>query len=131
MRKLCFMVRAAVLFGLLALVWAPAAIAAQETRYMVGVTDVVGVTKAIEASGGRVLEAIPLIDVLVAKIPEQAVPGLEHNPAVRFIELDADEAVWTQEDTLVVLGRNNPSPYTVKGRPLYVHLNGLAIVLLK
>ena len=33
--------------------------------------------------------------------------------------------------TLVVLGRNNPSPYTVNGRPLYVHLNGLAIVLLK
>ena len=32
---------------------------------------------------------------------------------------------------LVVLGRNNPSFYTVKGRPLYVHLNGLAIVLLK
>ena len=32
---------------------------------------------------------------------------------------------------LVVLGRNNPSLYTVKGRPLYVHLNGLAIVLLK
>jgi hypothetical protein len=31
----------------------------------------------------------------------------------------------------VVLGRNNPSLYTVKGRPLYVHLNGLAIVLLK
>jgi len=34
-------------------------------------------------------------------------------------------------DRLVVLGRNNPSPYTVNGRPLYVHLNGLAIVLLK
>ena len=33
--------------------------------------------------------------------------------------------------TLVVLGRNNPSLYTVNGRPLYVHLNGLAIVLLK
>jgi hypothetical protein len=32
---------------------------------------------------------------------------------------------------LVVFGRNNPSPYTVSGRPLYVHLNGLAIVLLK
>jgi hypothetical protein len=32
---------------------------------------------------------------------------------------------------LVVLGRNNPAPYTVNGRPLYVHLNGLAIVLLK
>src|SRR5262245_11897708 len=32
---------------------------------------------------------------------------------------------------LVVLGRNNPSLYTVNGQPLYVHLNGLAIVLLK
>jgi hypothetical protein len=29
---------------------------------------------------------------------------------------------------LVVLGRNNPSLYTVNGRPLYVHLHGLAIV---
>ena len=29
---------------------------------------------------------------------------------------------------LVVPSRNNPSPYTVNGRPLYVHLNGLAIV---
>ncbi len=36
-----------------------------------------------------------------------------------------------QRAMLVVLGRNNPSLYTVKGRPLYVHLNGLAIVLLK
>jgi hypothetical protein len=35
------------------------------------------------------------------------------------------------DEALVVLGRNNPSLYTVKGRPLYVHLNGLAIVLLK
>ena len=32
---------------------------------------------------------------------------------------------------LVELSRNNPSLYTVNGRPLYVHLNGLAIVLLK
>ena len=41
------------------------------------------------------------------------------------------EAEPLYERALVVLGRNNPSPYTVKGRPLYVHLNGLAIVLLK
>jgi len=33
-----------------------------------------------------------------------------------------------ERKTLVVLGRNNPSPYTVNGRPLYVHLHGLAIV---
>jgi len=36
-----------------------------------------------------------------------------------------------EREYLVVLGRNNPSLYTVNGRPLYVHLNGLAIVLLK
>jgi subtilisin len=68
---------------------------------MVGVTDVPGVTKAIEASGGRVLAQIPLIDVLVAEIPETALPGLQHNPNVRFIEEDPAGAVWTQEDTLV------------------------------
>jgi hypothetical protein len=33
--------------------------------------------------------------------------------------------------TLVEPGRNYPSLYTVNGRPLYVHLNGLAIVVLK
>jgi hypothetical protein len=32
---------------------------------------------------------------------------------------------------LVEPGRNYPSLYTVNGRPLYVHLNGLAIILLK
>jgi hypothetical protein len=32
---------------------------------------------------------------------------------------------------LVEPGRNNPSLYAVNGRPVYVHLNGLAIVRLK
>src|SRR4029450_10695075 len=101
MRKLCFMLRSAVLFGLLALAGAQAAVAAQDTRYMVGVTDVPGITQAGEAAGGRVLAHIPLIDVLVAEIPETAVRGLQHNPNVRFIELDPADAVWTQEDMLV------------------------------
>jgi subtilisin family serine protease len=48
-----------------------------------------------------VLAKIPLIDVLVAEIPKTAVPGLQHNPNVRYIETDLDGAVWTQEDTLV------------------------------
>ena len=39
--------------------------------------------------------------------------------------------LWLIAQCLVVFGRNNPSPYTVNGRPLYVHLNGLAIVVLK
>ena len=42
-----------------------------------------------------------------------------------------DVLALTSHPALVVLGRNNPSLYTVNGRPLYVHLNGLAIVLLK
>jgi hypothetical protein len=41
------------------------------------------------------------------------------------------ELLLARVEQLVVLGRNNPAPYTVNGRPLYVHLNGLAIVLLK
>ena len=51
----------------------------------------------------------------------------EHVRAVRsFVR-----SLSSDTTTLVVLGRNNPSLYTVNGRPLYVHLNGLAIVLLK
>ena len=58
---------------------------------------------------------------------------------VEFFSIPGDIALDTTGDVatedlgriLVVLGRNNPSLYTVKGRPLYVHLNGLAIVLLK
>ena len=45
----------------------------------------------------------------------------------RLFRLFKTHQDWTQI-FLVVLGRNNPSPYTVNGRPLYVHLNGLAIV---
>jgi hypothetical protein len=35
------------------------------------------------------------------------------------------------DKALEVFGRNNPSPYTVKGRPVYVHVHGLAIVCLQ
>jgi subtilisin family serine protease len=108
------MLRSAVLFGLLALVWVPVAVTAPPTRYMVGVTDVPGVTKAIEAAGGRVLSHIPLIDVLVAQIPEQAVPGLEHNPHVRYIEADPDDAVRIDED-LLVYGVDNINAEVVWG----------------
>jgi hypothetical protein len=34
-------------------------------------------------------------------------------------------------EALVEPGRNTPSLYAVNGRPVYVHLNGLAIVRLK
>jgi hypothetical protein len=56
---------------------------------------------------------------------------------IAFIKGEAPPATVTSTSdksrsmSLVVFGRNNPSPYTVNGRPLYVHLNGLAVVLLK
>ena len=87
-------------FGLLALVWVPAAVAQQLPRYIIGVTDVPAAVRAIEASGGRVIEHIPLIDALVVGIPEEALRGIERAPFVRYVEPDPDEAVWTQEDTL-------------------------------
>src|SRR5262249_33766877 len=48
----------------------------------------------------------------------------EGSPAFQITEQNA-------QGHLVVLCRNNPSLYTVNVRTLYVHLNGLAIVLLK
>ena len=47
------------------------------------------------------------------------------------LELQSDNDASMPWRMLVEPGRNYPSLYTVNGRPLYVHLNGLAIVLLK
>jgi subtilisin len=95
--------RSAVLFGLLALVWATAAVAAQptRTRHIIGVTDVPAAERAIPAAGLRLIERIPLIDAMVVEGPEQAAQGLAHAPFVRYVESDPYGAVWTQEDTLV------------------------------
>jgi subtilisin len=73
----------------------------QPTRHIIGVTDVPAAKRAIEASGGRVIEHIPLIDALVVEIPEEALQGIEHAPFVRYVEEDPPGAVWTQEDNLV------------------------------
>jgi hypothetical protein len=53
------------------------------------------------------------------------------SPSPRRTVISQRSRPLTSDARLVVLGRNNPSLYTVNGRPLYVHLNGLAIVLLK
>src|SRR6266498_1976848 len=93
--------RSAVLFGLLALVWAPATVSAQSTRHIIGVKDVPAAQRAAAAAQLRVLDVIPLIDAMVVEGPEQAVQGLSRAPFVRYIEPDPLDAVWTQEDTLV------------------------------
>jgi subtilisin len=95
------MLRSAVRFGLLALVWAAAAVAQEPTRHIIGVTDVPAALHAIPVVGLRALEVIPLIDALVVEGPAQAARGLAHAPFVRYVEPDPDGAVWTQEDTLV------------------------------
>ncbi len=101
MRNLCFMLRSTVLFGLLALVWAPAAVAAPETRHIIGVTDVPAALQAIQAAGLSVIGVIPLIDAIVVRGSEEAAKGLANAPFVRYVEADPPDAVWTQEDTLV------------------------------
>src|SRR5215510_9038571 len=93
--------RSAVLFGLLTLVWAAAAVPAEPTRHIIGVRDVPAALHAIPVVGLEVLEVIPPINAIVVKGPEQAARGLAHAPFVRYVEPDLDGAVWTQEDTLV------------------------------
>jgi len=51
--------------------------------------------------------------------------------SINFLFPEFQAAYRAPSLTLVVLGRNNPSLYAVNGRPVYVHLNGLAIVRLK
>jgi hypothetical protein len=50
-------------------------------------------------------------------------------PEVRIWRFKNQSCVGTLP--LVEPGRNTPSLYAVNGRPVYVHLNGLAIVRLK
>jgi hypothetical protein len=62
---------------------------------------------------------------------EEVKPGMNWKKLLESISESVNDHPRLRNEYLVVLGRNNPSPYTVNGRPLYVHLNGLAIVLLK
>jgi subtilisin family serine protease len=117
------LLRSAVLFGLVTLVWAPAtvaveppqrgigvadtpasqppAIAAQPTRHIVGVRDVPAAQRAASAANLHVSAVIPIIDAIVVEGPEAAVNALKSNPWVRYVEPDPLDAVWTQADTLV------------------------------
>jgi hypothetical protein len=88
--------RSAVLVGLLALVWVPAALAAQPTRHIIGGDGCPSGLQAIQAAGLRVIEVIPLIDAMVGERPEEAAKGLAHAPFVRYVEPDPDGAVWTR-----------------------------------
>ncbi|MGH8058377.1 MAG: S8 family serine peptidase, partial [Candidatus Entotheonellia bacterium] len=89
-----------VAFGPLTLLWAPAAIAEQPMRHIIGVTDVPAALRAAPAANLRVLEVIPLIDAVVVEGPRGAARGLRTAPFVRYVEPDPPDAVWIQEDTL-------------------------------
>ena len=94
------MLRSAVFFGLLALLWAPTAIAEQPTRHVIGVTDVPAALHAIPAANLRAIEVIPLIDAIVVEGPGRAARALAKAPFVRYVEPDPPDAAWIQEDTL-------------------------------
>src|SRR6266446_10783307 len=101
MEKMCLMLRSAVLFGLLALLWAPTAVAGEPMRHIIGVRDVPTALRAAAAANLRVTEVIPIIDAIVVEGPAQAAKGLSRAPFVRYVEPDPPDAVWTQEDALV------------------------------
>ena len=81
-------------------------------------------------------QAYPSKEVRSGKMDHRQWAGLQtyntHKDLVeQLFDLRVLDPAMGSGHFLVVLGRNNPAPYTVNGRPLYVHLNGLAIVLLK
>ncbi len=80
---------------------APAAVAQEPTRHIIGARHVPTALQAIQARNLRVIDVIPLIDAIVVEGPAQAARGLAHAPFVRYVEPDPPDAVWTQEDTLV------------------------------
>jgi subtilisin len=115
------LLRFASLFGIVALVWAPAAVAIQPdgdsgevtalsgaqqagmppTRHIIGVTDVAAAHRAAAAAQLRVVDVIPLINAIVVEGSEKAARGLSRAPFVRYVEPDPPDAVWIQNDTLV------------------------------
>jgi len=80
---------------------------------------------------GMTTDGSPLYPTPLAEVFRGVPHQLCQFHVVKDIVKAVVKAVSSERKRLVVLGRNNPSLYTVKGRPLYVHLNGLAIVLLK
>src|SRR2546428_10741079 len=94
------MLRSAVFFGLLALLWAPTAIAEEPTRHSMGVRDVPAALHAIPAAGLRAIKVTPLIDAIVVEGPGRAARALAAAPFVRYVEPDPPDAAWIQEDTL-------------------------------
>ena len=94
------MLRSAVFFGLLALLWVPTAIAEEPTRHIIGVRDVPAALHAISAAGLRAIKVIPLIDAIVVEGPGRAARALAAAPFVRYVEPDPPDAAWIQEDTL-------------------------------
>ncbi|MHB8798149.1 MAG: S8 family serine peptidase [Thermoanaerobaculia bacterium] len=84
---------ASVLLVVVALVSAPAVLGQEDPavdgRYMVKFKDFRGASQAVRAAGGSpVLELGPQ-RVVAAYLPEQALQGLQHNPNVEYIEVDA------------------------------------------
>ena len=79
---------------MMALSITPAAIAQQATpqsdgRYMVKFRNFEGAANAVTAAGGRVALELAPQKVIAAYLPEQALRGLQNNPNVEYVEVDA------------------------------------------
>lgn len=88
-----FRVASLLIVVIAALVAAPAVVAEDgsgtDGRYMVKFKDFRGASNAVRAAGGNpVLELEPQ-GVIAAYLPEQALRGLQNNPNVEYVEVDA------------------------------------------
>ncbi|MFO8080206.1 MAG: S8 family serine peptidase [Armatimonadota bacterium] len=109
--------------------------AADQARVIIGFKQPPGRAERqmVEGHGGNVAHVYTLIPAIAAKIPEQAVEGIRHNPNVAYVEGDPElracqdelgwgadrinaETLWgSTEDAVDIQGRNDLSPYTGEG----------------
>lgn len=82
-----FAIRATVLSSLLAFLHG-AAVAAEPTRHIVGVTQVTGGLQAVAAANLHAVEVIPQINAIVIEGSPRAAMALAKHKFVRYVELD-------------------------------------------
>jgi subtilisin family serine protease len=90
-RVVPFGIPALALFALAATVGAgtPEEESPGEQRYIVKFRDFVGAASEVRAAGGQVAVELAAQKAIAAYLPEQALSGLQKNPKVEYVEIDA------------------------------------------
>jgi serine protease len=88
----------------------PVAVFAEDDRYIVkfNAGRSAGGRAAVQAAGGQVLLNLGPQEAVAARIPAQAIAGLEHNPNIEYIEVDAIREPYALWNDTVVAGETVP-----------------------